>query len=114
VIAGVTTTARELIDLVIAHPDPRHGGAALTDQLDMSVRVGLMAAIVARPNLWPSLGLGTVPAHIWDEIADHIRRFNTATTDHDRARSHADLVVVIGDSLELSTVANSIRALADR
>lgn len=114
VIGGVTTTARELIDLVIAVPDPVPTRETLTDQLAMSLRVGLLSVIIARPSLWPSLGLSTVAAHIWDEVADHVRRFNMAATDRDRARSHADLMVVIGDSLELSTVANSIRALADR
>ena len=114
VVAGISTTTRELIDLTIASSPTTGAGSDLTDQLTMSMRVGLLDALIEQPEKRLQLGLGTVPPTLWDEISDHVQRFNRAMDDRSRAASYADLTAVIGDSIELTTVVNAVRALTDR
>lgn len=114
VVAGISTTTRELIDLTMASSPTTGAGSDLTDQLTMSMRVGLLDALIEQPEKRLQLGLGTVPPTLWDEIGDHVQRFNRAMDDRSRAASYADLTAVIGDSIELTTVVNAVRALTDR
>jgi hypothetical protein len=43
-----------------------------------------------------------------------VRRFNAAIDDVARAQSYADLLAVVADSVPLSTIVNTVRALANR
>lgn len=114
VVAGITTTTREVIDLVMAATPTSHDANDLSDQLMMATRVGFIAMLSAQPSLWPGLGLSEVAHTLWEEIGDHVRRFNAAVDDVTRAQSYADLLTVVADSVPLSTIVNTVRALANR
>ena len=114
VVAGITTTTREIIDLVMAGPAQQSTGADLTDQLAMAQRVGVVEAILIRSEIRVTLGLASVPPTLWEEVDDHVRRFNAALDDKGRSQAHADLLNVVAESIPLSTVVNSLRALSDR
>lgn len=114
VVGGITTTAREVIDLVMAATPTSHDANDLSDQLMMATRVGFIAMLSAQPSLWPGLGLSEVAHTLWEEIGDHVRRFNAAVDDVTRAQSYADLLAVVADSVPLSTIVNTVRALANR
>ncbi len=114
VVAGITSTAREVIDLVMASTPTSDGTHDLGDQLMMATRVGFIAMLSAQHSLWPGLGLSDVAATVWEEIGDHVRRFNAAIDDVARAQSYADLLAVVADSVPLSTIVNTVRALANR
>jgi hypothetical protein len=114
VVAGITTTTREIIDLVMAGSAQQSTGADLTDQLAMAQRVGVVEAILIRSEIRVTLGLASVPRTLWEEVDDHVRRFNAALDDKGRSQAHADLLNVVAESIPLSTVVNSLRALSDR
>lgn len=92
---------------------PTIGGGDV-DRLRMATEVEVIAAVAGSPDLRGPLGLGEVPDHIWDEMDDLVHRHRHARDDAARAEAHARLMVVVAESIPLTTVLNTVGALSDR
>ncbi|MEY2974766.1 MAG: hypothetical protein RIR49_1186 [Actinomycetota bacterium] len=95
-----------------AERTPHDGGDV--DRLRMATEVEILAAVADTPGLHEPLGLAAVPGHLWDEVDDLVARHRTAHDDRSRAEAHARLMVVVADSVPLTTLLNTVGALADR
>ena len=84
------------------------------DHIAMATEVEVIAAIAATPDLHVSLGLEGVPDSTWEEVRDLVGRHRGAVDDQVRAEAHARLMVVVAESVPLTTIVNSVGALADR
>ena len=84
------------------------------DHIAMATEVEVIAAIAATPDLHVSLGLEGVPDSTWEEVRDLVGRHRGAHDDEARAEAHARLMVVVAESVPLTTIVNSVGALADR
>ena len=84
------------------------------DHIAMGTEVEVIAAIAATPDLHTALGLEAVSDSTWDEVRDLVARHRRAEDDGARAEAHARLMVVVAESVPLTTIVNSIGALADR
>ena len=84
------------------------------DRLAMATEVEIIAAVATNPNLHVTLGVDGVPASTWEEIHDLVARHRHAGDDDARAEAHARLMVVVGESIPLTTIVNSVGALSDR
>jgi hypothetical protein len=95
-----------------AERTPHDGGDV--DRLRMATEVEILAAVADTPGLHEPLGLAAVPEHLWDEVGDLVARHRSAPDDRSRAEAHARLMVVVADSVPLTTLLNTVGALADR
>ena len=84
------------------------------DHIAMATEVEVIAAIAATPDLHLSLGLEGVPDSTWEEVRDLVGRHRGAGDDEARAETYARLMVVVAESVPLTTIVNSVGALADR
>lgn len=96
----------------VAHrPNPPGRDA---DHIAMATEVEIIAAVAANPDLHVTLGLVVVPDSTWEEIHDLVARHRHAGDDDARAEAHARLMIVVGESIPLTTIVNSVGALTDR
>jgi hypothetical protein len=89
-------------------------GGGDADRLRMATEVEVIGAVAGSPELRSPLGLDEVPDHVWDEVGDLVDRHRHAPDDASRAEAHARLMVVVAESVPLTTILNTVGALSDR